>query len=707
MAAYRLSTALPLGLALAASAAAQLPPYPPTKTENVTDTIHGVAVPDPYRWLENSDSPEVQAWTAAQNAYTRGLLDRFTTQREALAKRFEELYAADSSTAPQIHDKRYFTLKREGLKNQPLIYMRDGGMDKDPKLVLDPNTFSADGTVAIDWWFPSPDGSWLAYGRSDAGSEKSTLYLRDVVSGNNTALRIPNTRACTLAWDKDSGGFLYVRYPQAGSVPAGDENYHREVYYHKFGTDWKDDPKVFGEGRPKEEWHDVATSSDYGYQFLTASLDWSKNDLYVRRFGEAEFRPVAVGLDGQFSADTIGDKLYLLTNFEAPRYRVLVVDAASPGRENWKEVIPQQAGVIKSMTVIGGKLVLTILENAASRLVVFDTEGKQVREVKLPTLGTVDAVTGRHDKPEMYFSFQSFAHPITIFSYDPDSDELKILERMDVKVELDQYETRQVWFNSKDGTRVPMFVIHRRDLKLDGKNPTILYGYGGFDIALNPTFNRGIFPWLDAGGVYTIANLRGGGEFGKDWHLAGRLDKKQNVFDDMIAAAEKLIADRFTSAERLGCYGGSNGGLLIGAMITQRPDLFRAAISAVPLLDMIRYHNFSIARLWIPEYGSAADAAEFKTLWSYSPYHKVKPGTAYPATLFTTAESDSRVDPMHARKMAAAMQAAQSAKDRPILLWVETKAGHGAGKPLKKVIEQQVDNYIFFMWQLGMLNGNS
>lgn len=701
------SLALSLGMLLAATAAAQLPPYPPTKTDNVTDTIHGVTVADPYRWLESSDAPDVQAWTTAQNAYTRGLLDRFTAQREALAKRFEELYAADSSTAPQVHDKRYFTLKREGLKNQPLIYMRDGGMDKDPKLVLDPNTFSADGTVAIDWWFPSPDGSWLAYGRSDAGSEKSTLYLRDVVSGNNTALRIPNTRACTLAWDKDSGGFLYVRYPQAGSVPAGDENYFREVYYHKFGTDWKDDPKVFGEGRPKEEWHDVATSSDYGYQFLTASLDWSKNDLYVRKFGETEFRPVAVGLDGQFSADTIGDKLYLLTNFEAPRYRVLVADAASPGRENWKEVIPQQAGVIKSMTVIGGKLVLTILENAASRLVVFDTEGKQVREVKLPTLGTADAVTGRHDKPEMYFSFQSFAHPITIFSYDPDSDELKILERMDVKVELDQYETRQVWFNSKDDTRVPMFIIHRRDLKLDGKNPTILYGYGGFDIALNPTFNRGIFPWLDAGGVYAIANLRGGGEFGKDWHLAGRLDKKQNVFDDMIAAAEKLIADKFTSAERLGCYGGSNGGLLVGAMITQRPDLFRAAISAVPLLDMIRYHNFSIARLWIPEYGSAADAGEFKALWAYSPYHKVKPGTAYPATLFTTAESDSRVDPMHARKMAAAMQAAQSAKDRPILLWVETKAGHGAGKPLKKVIEQQVDNYIFFMWQLGMLNGNS
>jgi prolyl oligopeptidase len=307
----------------------------------------------------------------------------------------------------------------------------------------------------------------------------------------------------------------------------------------------------------------------------------------------------------------------------------------------------------------------------------------------------------------MYFSFQSFAHPITIFSYDPENDDLRILERMDVKVDLDRYETRQVWFTSKDGTRVPMFVIHRRDLKLDGKNPTILYGYGGFDIALNPTFNRGIFPWLDAGGVYAVANLRGGGEFGKEWHLAGRLDKKQNVFDDMIAAAEKLVSEKFTSADRLGCYGGSNGGLLIGAMVTQRPDLFRAAISAVPLLDMIRYHNFSIARLWIPEYGSAADANEFRTLWAYSPYHKVKPGTAYPATLFTTAESDSRVDPMHARKMAAAMQAAQTAKDRPILLWVETKAGHGAGKPLKKVIDQQVDNYTFFMWQLGMLNGNS
>lgn len=687
------------------AALADKPPYPATRTEDVVDILHGVKVADPYRWLEKADDPEVQAWTEQQNAFTRRYLDGFGEVRAALTKRLEELFAANVGSAPRVYKDRYFFVKREGLENQPRIYVRKGASDATPKLVIDPNTFSDDGTVAIDWWYPSPDGTLIAYGKSASGSEKSTLYLRDVDGGNDTTLVIPNTRACTVAWDADGAGFFYVRYPNAGEVPPGDEVYYRHVYYHKFGTEVKDDPKIFGEGRPKEEWNNVSASSDNQWVFLSNSLDWSKNDLYLRGPNDQEFRPVAVGLDGQFSGDVYGGKLFLHTNYKAPRYRIVVADPANPVESGWKDVVPEGKGVIESFAIVGGKLVLNVLENAYSRISVYEPTGEHVGDVELPALGTVSELNGAPDAPGLFFSFQSFAYPPTVFRYDLKEKKLDTIDRLDVAVDLDAFETRQVWFESKDGTKVPMFVIHKKGLSLDGSNPTILYGYGGFDQSITPTFVRTVFPWLERGGVYASVNLRGGGEFGKEWHLAGRLDKKQNVFDDMIAAAEKLIADGYTRPDRLAARGGSNGGLLMGAMMTQRPDLFRAIHCAVPLLDMIRYHNFSIARLWIPEYGSAEDPTQFRWLLAWSPYHNVKPGVKYPATLFTTADSDSRVDPMHARKMAALVQAATSSS-APILLWVESKAGHGAGKPLSKRIESDVDWLTFFMWQLGMADGS-
>lgn len=693
-------------LAIAASvpAAAQRSDYPPTRTEAVVDVLHGVSVADPYRWLEDWKSPEVQTWIERQNALTREMLDRFPEERTKLVDRLTEIYSATTVSSPRVFGNRYFTTRREAGQNHAIVYVREGNVDAEPRIVLNPNQFSKDSSVALDWWFPSPDGSLIAYGKSPSGNERSTLFVRDVATGKDLPMSIPRTRSCTIAWDPDGKGFLYLRYPEPGSVLKEDEVYYRHVYYHKLGTDPGDDPKIFGEGRPKEEWPNVFSSSDYRCQFLIAKRGWSDQDLLFRKAGGTEFRPVAVGLRGLHEADALGDKLIIRTNYEAPRYRVVAADIADPDPQSWKEIIPEQKGVIEDVQIVGGKLIVSVMENAYSRLLIHEPDGKLISEVALPALGSVSGVHGLPSRDEFFFLFESFAYPPAVFRYDLGTHQLTKIDQVKVELDLSQFETRQVWFESKDGTRVPMFVVHKKGLELDGDNPTVLYGYGGFNISITPAFIQHAIPFIEAGGIYALANLRGGGEFGEDWHKAGQLARKQNVFDDMIAAAEKLIADKYTRAQRLGLRGGSNGGLLIGALLVQRPDLFNAALCAVPLLDMLRYHQFSIARLWIPEYGSAEDPGQFKYIHAYSPYHHVEKGATYPAVLFTTAESDSRVDPMHALKMTALMQAATSS-DNPILLHVEKKAGHGKGKPLKMQVEERADAWLFFMWRLGMLGG--
>lgn len=683
-------------------AVAGAPHYPPTPKDDVVEELHGVPVADPYRWLENSDDPNVITWTAEENALTRSYLDRFAELRAELTKTITTLHAEDIASTPRIVGDAYFFTRRAGLQNHPVLYLRAGSMEAEPQVVLNPNELSDDGSVALDWWFPSPDGQRLLYGTSAGGSEMSTLHLRDVGATTDAALTIPGTRHCAVAWNPDESGFLYTRYPEAGTVPEGEERYYRHVFAHQFGTDWHDDTLVWGAGRPKEEWPDVYNSSDNHYQFLSTSVDWAKNDLYIRPAGQGEFEPLAVGLEGSFTANVLNERLYLLTNYEAPRYRLLSAPVSEPSPDNWQETVPEQKGVISDFIVADGKLVLHVMENAFSRVLIYEPDGRLVKELDLPTLGSVSGLSGVPGQPFLFFTFQSFAYPPVVFQYDLRSHMMSVVERMAVPVDLDAFETRQVWFNSKDGTRVPMFVTLRKDLKLDGGNPTVLYGYGGFNGSQTPFFYRACVPWLERGGIWAVANIRGGGEFGKEWHLAGRLEHKQNCFDDFIAAAEKLIADGYTKPATLGARGGSNGGLLMGAVLVQRPDLFGAIVCNVPLLDMLRYQNFSIARLWIPEYGTAEDPEQFKFLYAYSPYHHVVAGTKYPATLLSTATNDSRVDPMHARKMAAALQAA-TASDAPILLWVETGAGHGAGKPLSSYITQQVDYWTFFMWQLGMI----
>jgi prolyl oligopeptidase len=678
-------------------------PEPPvTRVEPVVEEVHGVTISDPYRWLEDGGKDEVRQWTAAQNDHTRTLLGA-RPGREGVRERLTRLLSIGTLGTPAPRNGLYFYTRREGAsQNQPILYVRQGLKGQDRALV-DPNELSPDGTATIDWWYPSEDGKLLAYGISTSGDEKSTLRILEVETGRHLSDVIPHTRYCTLAWLPDNRGFYYTRYPAPGEVPPGEENYHRHVFYHSLGGDPKNDPRVYGEQRKPEEIIEVDLSPDGRFLVITVYEGWSRSDLYVKDL-QAEgstFVPIAEGLDALFQGKVVGETLYLLTNWEAPRYRLFAVDLKRPGRDAWKTVIPQGDAVLSQTLYVGGRIVALYLKDASSRLVVHGSDGKKIREISLPTLGTIETVTGRHDGREAFFDFSSFTVPPAVYRYDFETGSAAPWEKVASDVDLSRYVVKQVFYPSRDGTRVSMFLVHRKGLRKSGRNPALLYGYGGFNVSLTPEFSRSTVLWLERGGLYAVPNLRGGGEYGEDWHRAGMLDRKQNVFDDFIAAAEWLVKSKYTSPGHLAISGGSNGGLLVGAALTQRPDLFRAVVCSVPLLDMVRYHNFQIARLWVPEYGSAESAEQFRWLYAYSPYHRVKERTSYPAVLFATAESDSRVDPMHARKMAARLQAASSS-DLPILLRTETRAGHGIGKPLTKLIDQATDDWTFLLWQLGL-----
>jgi len=696
--AWALLVAAALGL-IVAVAAGQAPPA--TRTVDVVDQVHGTAVADPYRWLEEPGSSEVQEWAQAQNRHFEAYVARYSELHATILAELEKAYESSvSESIPAIFGERYFFSRRTGLQNHPVEYVRTGGWDKPEQVALDPNTFSTDGTVALDWYHPSPDGSLLAYGKSEKGSEKSTLYVRDLAGGKDLPDVIPNTRGCSVAWQSDGKGFLYTRYPAPGSVPAGDENYYRKVYHHRLGTDPQQDPLIF-ESADKTDWPNVGRSADGQYAVLENQRGFARNDLYVMPLaGPLTPTPLAVGLDALFSADVADGTIYIMTNLDAPRYRMLRTPVTQPAVAEWKEIIPQSQAVIESFDIVGGKLVLNLSENVYSQLRVYELDGRPAAEIKLPGIGTVGSFGGRHDRNELFFSFTSFTHPPTNFRQDLATGQAVAYWQKRTQVDPTKYETKQHWFASKDGTRVPMFVVNRKGLELNGKNPALLYGYGGFDVVYRPMFRETLFPWLDRGGVFALANIRGGGEFGRQWHDAGKLDKKQNVYDDFIAAAQALAAEKYTCPDKLAIEGGSNGGLLVGAVLVQRPDLCRAVVCQVPLLDMVRYHRFRIAELWTDEYGSPDDPAAFQWLYAYSPYHHVKSGTAYPAVLLTTALEDSRVDPMHAWKMGARLQAATSS-GRPVFVWTETKAGHGQGKPLKMRLKEQADEYVFLMTQLG------
>jgi prolyl oligopeptidase len=701
---------------------AAAPAAPPkAQPKPIVDIYHGTKVVDNYRWLEDGNSPETQKWVADEMAYTRALLDPLPG-RDAIHKRLTELLSIGSITAPVIAGKHYFYTKREGMQNQPVLYVRDS-LNGPDRVLVDANQLAVDGTIALDWFQPSDNGRYVAYGTSQSGSEMSTLHIVETKSGTILPDIIERTRAASIAWLHDNSGFYFTRYPKKGDVPAGQEMYNRHVFFHELGTDPETDDLIFGEGRDPEDWPSVFLSNDGRWLLIHVSQGWTKSELFLMdTHGKNPSSRLTTGKNFNYGAEVYDGKVYIITNEDAPRYRAFVTEAGNFDREAWREIIPQSDAVLQNVSVYGGKLFAQYEQNATSQLKLFDLEGKKITDIWLPAIGTVFQTTGRWNHDEAFVGFHSFTVPPSIYRVDltpvhyktagKNSIEGEVIANPTLWTKVDApsidpsaYEVAQEWYKSKDGTRVPMFIVHKKGLDKSGKNPTLLTAYGGFNISLTPSFSRTAYLWMEHGGIFAVANLRGGAEFGEDWHRAGMLDKKQNVFDDMIAAAEHLISEKYTDKNHLAIQGGSNGGLLMGAMMTQRPDVFRAVVCQVPLLDMLRYQNFQIAKLWIPEYGTADNAEQFKWLYAYSPYQHVKAGVEYPAILFLTGDFDTRVDPMHAKKMAALMQAEAkngSSKTRPILLRIESKAGHGAGKPVTKQIEEFADVYSFLFWQLGM-----
>ncbi len=685
---------------------------PPTPTRPVTETLHGIEITDPYRWLEGDAdgtlTDEVAAWTDAQNAHTRDVLDALPGRAEVEA-RLTELMSIGSVRAPVTRGNRYFYSKRQGNQSQPVIYVREGhdGIDR---VLLDPNTLDESGLEAVGWYEPNHQGTLLAFGTYLAGDENTTLYILDVETGDWLPDEIPG-KVRVVTWMPDGSGFFYRRLADV------EDPYSGRICFHHLGTHSRQDEVLFSqftEGPGAKTWGPWAALSKDGHWLQVGySYGWTRNDLWVvdvdhwKRTGEFVKHDVLIDEEATHDGVIHGDTLYLRTDLDAPTSRLIAIDLHDPSRDSWTDVIPaREDAVLQSVTLARGMLVATYLQNAYTRIERFKLDGTPLGELSLPGIGSASINTNR-DRTEAFLTFESYNEPSSIYRVDLATGDRWLWARPDVPVDPSQIDVEQVWYSSKDGTKVSMFVISRKGLVRDGNNACELYGYGGFNISMTPRFSATLYPWLEAGGVYAVANLRGGGEYGEPWHRAGMLHKKQNVFDDCITAGEWLVENGYTNPGQLAVSGGSNGGLLVGAVTVQRPDLFRAGISAVPLLDMLRYQDFLMARYWVPEYGSAEEADQFEYIRAYSPYHNVQEGVEYPAMLYTAGENDTRVHPLHARKMAALMQAKTGSDpaEQPVLLWVDRDAGHGAGKPLHIRVRDVADRRMFLMWQLGMLDG--
>ncbi|NIM20188.1 MAG: prolyl oligopeptidase family serine peptidase [Candidatus Latescibacteria bacterium] len=687
---------------LVPTAAAKKYKYPKAHKVDVVDDFHGTKVADPYRWLEDPDAEETIKWVEAQNELFYKYID--TPSREKIKKRIEDIWNYPKYTLPYKKGDRYFFSKNDGLQNQYVYYMQES-LDSEPKVVIDPNTLSEDGTIALRSRSLSEDAALLAYGLSSKGSDWQDVRIRKVDSGEDYGDLLKWTKFTSIAWKHDNSGFYYNRFPDPSTLPDEDHTKYNRVYWHKLGTPQLEDKLVYGPEEQKELgfYPDITDDGKYLLLHVWHGTD-DRNGIYYRpvasdgefirlmEVGEAEFDPI----------DNVGSVFYFETNLDAPRGRVIAVDVENAGRENWKEIIPQVDDVIDFVTMVNDQLVIAYSRDAHHVLKIFDRKGKFIREIELPTIGAIYGISGRREDTEMFFSFTSFVYPSTAFRYDFKKDKVTVFRKPEVAFDPTQYETKQVFYSSKDGTRVPMFITHKKNLKLNGDNPTILYGYGGFNVSLMPYFSITRLIWMENGGVYAIANLRGGSEYGEEWHQAGMMEKRQNVFDDFIAAAEWLIDNDYSNSSKLAINGASNGGLLVAACMVQRPELFGAVVSDVPVTDMLRYHKFTVGRYWVPELGNAEENPEhFKFLYAYSPLHNIKKGIVCPPTLVTSADTDDRVVPMHAKKFVAALQESD-AGENPILLRVETKAGHGGGKPTSKRIEEASDIYAFLFKTFGM-----
>ena len=671
-----------------ACSAARLTP-PPTRTDNVTETLHGVKITDPYRWLEDQSGAETRAWIEAQSKFARAYLDPLPG-RDALRTRLSGLLKVDTMRPPIVRDGLYFFTRRLASEVRFSICMRKG-FDGADQILVAPEAVSADANVSIDLFGVSDDASILAYGVRYGGEDESEIRLLDLRTRKLLPDGLPRGRYFSFDIQPDNRGFYYARYV----VKRGSR-----VYHHAMGTPASADAEIFGSQYGPDElaWSSLSEDGRYLILGMSVGVPPRKTEIYVQDLTRTGARPVTIvnDVEADFRPDIAGGRLYLQTNWKAPNWRVLGVDLGRPARADWKEVVPERPQPIDHLSLVGGRLFVSYLENVATRIYQFTPDGKELGEIKLPGLGTANAPSGRWKQDEAFYTFSSFTSPSATWRFTVSTGRQDLWFQPKVPIRPGDYEVEQVWYESKDKTKVPMFLVHARGVERDGKRPTILYGYGGFTASITPQFSPVAAAWVAMGGVYAVANLRGGGEFGESWHRAGMFEKKQNVFDDFIAAAEWLIANKYTSPAHLGIRGGSNGGLLVGAALTQRPDLFAAVLCGAPLLDMLRYHKFKVGAFWTTEYGSADDPRQFEYLYRYSPYHRVKQGTKYPAVMFVTGDSDTRVDPLHARKMAALLQAA-TASDNPVLLRYDTSGGHTGSGSVEKTIGEMLDE-LSFAW---------
>ncbi len=677
---------------------------PDTKTVDTVDTYHGTSVPDPYRWLEDFNGDAVQEWVKRQNEVTFEYLEQIP-ERERIGERLHELWDYPKYGLPQREGGRLYHSENSGLQNHAVTYVRPVEGDAEPRVLFNPNEWSEDGTVSLSAFAPGPNGDYVAYGRSEDGSDWITLHVRDVSTGEDLEETIPWVKFSNPTWTPDGEGFYYGRYPE----PEEGEEYEAQteaqtIYYHELGTDPSEDRVVYERPDNPKLGFSVDVTHDGRYLVIEASEGTAEEtEVYVKDLTaeEAEIEPLIEGFDASYNVvGTQGSTFYVQTNLEAPNGRLVAIDATNPARSNWETVVPDSDAVLQGAEIVGDRLVVEALDDVKGRLRIYTLDGTLETSVDFPTIGSVAGVSGSPDYDSFYYGFTSFTHPTTIYRYDLDTHSSEVIHQPNLEdFDPDRYVVKQQFYESTDGTEVPMFVVHKEGMPLDGSNPTYLYGYGGFNITLTPSFSPQTLAWLEMGGVYAVPNLRGGGAYGESWHDAGKLENKQQVFDDFASAALYLIDEQYTSRSKLAIAGASNGGLLTGASITQHPNLFGAALVERGVLDMLRYHEFTIGWAWVPEYGSSDNPEQFEYLYDYSPLHNIEPGTAYPPTLVTTADTDDRVVPSHSYKFAAALQRAQGG-EAPILLRVETETGHGGGTPTSKEIEETTDVFAFLIEEL-------
>lgn len=678
--------------------------YPAARKSGQSDTYHGQSVADPYRWMEDLDAPELKQWIDGQNAVTQAYLAD-APGRERIKQRLTALWQYERYGVPQVHAGRYFYTRNDGLQNQAPVYWQDA-LDGKPRLLIDPNTLSTDGTIALSEWAVTDDGKRFAYSLSDGGSDWRTIKVRDVASGKDLNDEVRWAKFTNIAWRKDGSGFFYSRF----EAPAGEDelkavNKNQKLYFHRLGTPQSQDQLVY-ERKDQPDWGFGAQVSDDGrYLIIEVSLGTDeRNLLFYKDLTQKDGAVTPLVDEFESAYNFVGNRgsvFFVKTDHAAERYRVMAIDVNRPQPEHWKEVIAQSAATLVSVSHLNQQLVANYLKDAHSLVQVYDTQGKLVRELQLPGLGTAAGFYGSPGSKETFYAYTDFTTPSAIYRLDLGSGKSHAFKQPKLAFDPGQYETKQVFYPSRDGTRIPMFITGKKGFTADGNRPTLLYGYGGFNIPLTPTFNASNIVWMEMGGVYAVANLRGGGEYGRAWHEAGMKTHKQNVFDDFAAAAEYLIAQKITQPKRLAIHGRSNGGLLAAATMLQRPELFGAAIPAVGVLDMLRFREFTIGWAWESDYGSVKNPEEFKAIYRYSPLHNIRPGTQYPPTLVTTADRDDRVFPAHSFKFAAQLQDTYRGPN-PMLIRIETRAGHGAGKPTSKIIEEQADQFAFLTKALGI-----